>query len=64
MGNKPNGKSRITFRNDLGNDVSGAGAAKDAAMTNGTLWQNGLQRAVTGQTTLEEIIRVVAVDMI
>ncbi len=29
-----------------------------------TLWQNGLQRAVTGQTTLEEIIRVVAVDMI
>jgi type IV pilus assembly protein PilB len=29
-----------------------------------TLWQNGLQCAVTGQTTLEEIIRVVAVDMI
>ena len=29
-----------------------------------TLWQNGLQRAVTGETTLEEIIRVVAVDMI
>jgi type II secretory ATPase GspE/PulE/Tfp pilus assembly ATPase PilB-like protein len=29
-----------------------------------TLWQNGLQRVVTGQTTLEEIIRVVAVDMI
>jgi type II secretory ATPase GspE/PulE/Tfp pilus assembly ATPase PilB-like protein len=29
-----------------------------------TLWQNGLQRAVTGQTTLEEIIRVVAADML
>jgi general secretion pathway protein E len=29
-----------------------------------TLWQNGLQRAVTGETTLEEIIRVVAADMI
>jgi general secretion pathway protein E len=29
-----------------------------------TLWQNGLHRAMTGQTTLEEIIRVVAADMI
>jgi type II secretory ATPase GspE/PulE/Tfp pilus assembly ATPase PilB-like protein len=29
-----------------------------------TLWQNGLQRVVTGETTLEEIIRVVAADMI
>ena len=29
-----------------------------------TLWQNGLQRAATGQTTLEEILRVLAVDMI
>jgi len=29
-----------------------------------TLWQNGLQRAVTGQTTLEEIIRVVAADLL
>src|ERR1700690_911755 len=29
-----------------------------------TLWQNGLQRAVPGQTTLEEIIRVVAADML
>ena len=28
-----------------------------------TLWQNGLNRAITGQTTLEEIIRVVAVDL-
>jgi general secretion pathway protein E len=29
-----------------------------------TLWQNGLERAITGQTTLEEIIRVVAADMV
>lgn len=29
-----------------------------------TLWQNGLQRALTGQTTLEEIIRVIAADMV
>jgi type II secretory ATPase GspE/PulE/Tfp pilus assembly ATPase PilB-like protein len=29
-----------------------------------TLWQNGMERAVTGQTTLEEIIRVVAADMV
>jgi type II secretory ATPase GspE/PulE/Tfp pilus assembly ATPase PilB-like protein len=29
-----------------------------------TLWQNGLYRAITGQTTLEEIIRVVAADMV
>ena len=29
-----------------------------------TLWQNGLYRAITGQTTLEEIIRVLAADMI
>ena len=29
-----------------------------------TLWQNGLQRAINGQTTLEEIIRVLAADMI
>ena len=28
-----------------------------------TLWQNGLHRAITGQTSLEEIIRVVAVDL-
>ncbi len=28
-----------------------------------TLWQNGLCRAIGGQTTLEEIIRVVAADM-
>jgi type II secretory ATPase GspE/PulE/Tfp pilus assembly ATPase PilB-like protein len=29
-----------------------------------TLWQNGLYRAITGQTTLEEIIRVVAADLV
>jgi general secretion pathway protein E len=29
-----------------------------------TLWQNGLERAITGQSTLEEIIRVVAADMV
>jgi type II secretory ATPase GspE/PulE/Tfp pilus assembly ATPase PilB-like protein len=28
-----------------------------------TLWQNGLERAVSGQTTLEEVIRVIAADM-
>ena len=29
-----------------------------------TLWQNGLTRALTGQTTLEEVIRVIAADMV
>jgi general secretion pathway protein E len=29
-----------------------------------TLWQNGLYRAITGQTTLEETIRVIAADMV
>ena len=29
-----------------------------------TLWQNGLSRAISGQTTLEEIIRVLAADMV
>jgi type II secretory ATPase GspE/PulE/Tfp pilus assembly ATPase PilB-like protein len=28
-----------------------------------TLWQNGLSRAISGQTTLEETIRVLAADM-
>jgi len=28
-----------------------------------TLWQNGLQRAMSGETTLDEIIRVLAADM-
>jgi len=41
-------------------------ALEDIAIEQGmrTLWQNGLQRAITGQTTLEEIIRVIAADMI
>jgi general secretion pathway protein E len=29
-----------------------------------TMWQNGLKRVVTGQTTIEEIMRVVAVDQL
>jgi type II secretory ATPase GspE/PulE/Tfp pilus assembly ATPase PilB-like protein len=29
-----------------------------------TLWQNGLTRALAGQTTLEEVVRVLAADMI
>jgi type II secretory ATPase GspE/PulE/Tfp pilus assembly ATPase PilB-like protein len=29
-----------------------------------TLWQNGLYRAITGQTTLEEITRAVATDLL
>ena len=29
-----------------------------------TLWQNGLYRAITGETTLEECIRVLAADMV
>lgn len=29
-----------------------------------TLWQNGLQRAIGGQTTLEEIVRVLAADIV
>jgi type II secretory ATPase GspE/PulE/Tfp pilus assembly ATPase PilB-like protein len=40
-------------------------ALEDIAIQNGmrTLWQNGLQRAMSGQTTLEETIRVLAADM-
>ena len=29
-----------------------------------TLWQNGLDRVMKGETTLEEIIRVIAADMV
>ena len=29
-----------------------------------TLWQNGLARAISGQTTLEEVIRVIAADRV
>ena len=28
-----------------------------------TFWHNGLQRAVTGQTSLDEMVRVLAADM-
>jgi type II secretory ATPase GspE/PulE/Tfp pilus assembly ATPase PilB-like protein len=40
-------------------------ALEDIAIQNGmrTLWQNGLQRAMSGQTTLEETVRVLAADM-
>ena len=40
-------------------------ALEDIAVQQGmrTLWQNGLRRALSGQTTLEEIIRVVAADL-
>ena len=40
-------------------------ALEDIAIQQGmrTLWQNGLARAIAGQTTLEEIVRVVAADM-
>jgi len=39
---------------------------EDIAIQQGmrTLWQNGLTRAAAGQTTLEEIIRVLAADMV
>lgn len=41
-------------------------ALEQIAMQQGmrTLWQNGLHRAITGETTLEEIIRVLAAEMI
>jgi type II secretory ATPase GspE/PulE/Tfp pilus assembly ATPase PilB-like protein len=41
-------------------------ALEDIAIQHGmsTLWQNGLQRAIHGQTSLEETIRVLAADMI
>jgi type II secretory ATPase GspE/PulE/Tfp pilus assembly ATPase PilB-like protein len=41
-------------------------ALEEIAVQNGmvTLWQNGIQRAVTGQTTLEEVVRVLAADML
>jgi hypothetical protein len=29
-----------------------------------TLWQNGLQRVAAGETSLEEMVRVLAADMI
>jgi type II secretory ATPase GspE/PulE/Tfp pilus assembly ATPase PilB-like protein len=40
-------------------------ALEEIAIHNGmrTLWQNGLKRAMAGETTLEEILRVLAADM-
>jgi type II secretory ATPase GspE/PulE/Tfp pilus assembly ATPase PilB-like protein len=40
-------------------------ALEEIAVQNGmrTLWQNGLQRAMSGQTTLDETVRVLAADM-
>ena len=40
-------------------------ALEDIAIQQGmrTLWQNGLSRALSGQTSLEETIRVLAADM-
>jgi general secretion pathway protein E len=29
-----------------------------------TLWQNGLRRVLTGQTTIEEVLRAVALDQV
>ena len=41
-------------------------ALQDVAVRQGmqTLWQNGLRRVLKGQTTLEEILRVIAVDQL
>jgi type II secretory ATPase GspE/PulE/Tfp pilus assembly ATPase PilB-like protein len=41
-------------------------ALEEVAIENGmrTLWQNGLSRALAGQSSLDEIIRVLAADMI
>jgi len=41
-------------------------ALEEIAVQSGmqTLWQNGLQRAVTGQTTMDEIVRVLAAEML
>jgi len=41
-------------------------ALQKVAMDQGmkTLWQNGIRRVLDGQTTLEEIVRVIAVDQV
>lgn len=41
-------------------------ALEDVAIQHGmkTLWQNGLKRAINGQTSLEELVRVLAADLI
>jgi type II secretory ATPase GspE/PulE/Tfp pilus assembly ATPase PilB-like protein len=40
-------------------------ALQDIAVQQGmqTLWQNALRRVLKGQTTLEEIARIIAVDV-
>lgn len=42
------------------------GALEEIAVQSGmrTLWQNGLQAALTGQTTLEEVVRTVAASLL
>jgi general secretion pathway protein E len=41
-------------------------ALEQIAVDNGMqrLWDNGIQRAVTGQTTMDEIVRVLAAEMV
>jgi len=41
-------------------------ALEETAIKGGmrTLWQNGIERAITGQTTLDEIVRVLAAEML
>jgi type II secretory ATPase GspE/PulE/Tfp pilus assembly ATPase PilB-like protein len=41
-------------------------ALEEIAIKHGmkTLWQNGLQRVIAGETTLEEAVRVLAADML
>lgn len=41
-------------------------ALEEIAISQGmyTLWQNGLRRAIVGQTTIEEVVRVLAADMV
>ena len=41
-------------------------ALQEVAITQGmeTMWQRGLRRALAGQTTVEEILRVISVDEI
>jgi type II secretory ATPase GspE/PulE/Tfp pilus assembly ATPase PilB-like protein len=41
-------------------------ALEEIAVKSGmhTLWQNGIHRAITGQTTLDEVVRVLAAEML
>ena len=42
------------------------GVLNDIAVERGmqTLWQNGLRRVLAGQTTLEEVLRAIALDQL